>query len=100
MIVGAVIIIIGCLAGWFLFAKEEIDFERAMRDPAIREIYIARIVEKIGKPEYITLVNYEDTPEEMELLRKEYGSIPNPKTGREYYLPEEIMKRFSQNGKG
>ena len=78
LIVGAVIIIIGCLVGWFLFAEEEIDFERAMRDSAIREIYIARIIEKIGKPEYIILVNYEDTPEEMELLRKEYGYIPDP----------------------
>jgi len=39
---------------------------------------IVGAVEKIGKPEYIILVNYEDTPEEMELLRKEYGYIPDP----------------------
>jgi len=31
---------------------------------------------------------------------KEVWYFKHPKTGREYYLPEEIIERFSQNGKG
>lgn len=72
------IVIVGCLASWLLLAKGEVSFEEAMKKPELRDGYIEKMVEKIGKPEYVTVVNYDDTPEEMEFLRKEYGYTPAP----------------------
>lgn len=76
LILALVIVIVGGLTGWILLTKGEVSFEEAMKKSEVRESYIAKIVEKIGQPNYVTVVNYDDTSEEMEFLRKEYKYIP------------------------
>lgn len=71
----AVMVVIGSLVGWLLLNKGKTSFAEAIKNPELREEYVARIVEKVGQPDYVTLVNYDDTPEEIEFLKKEYGYI-------------------------
>lgn len=82
------VVIVGGLLGWSLLAQREVSFEEAVKKPQLRDSYIEKIVKEIGKPDYITVVNYADTQEELEFLRKKHGYIPNP---------DDLMSAKSKN---
>lgn len=50
-----------------------VSFDEAVRNPEVREKYIANLVKKVGKPESVKEVFYADTQDKLEYLRKEYG---------------------------
>lgn len=74
----AMVVIAGGLVSWFLLAEKEISFEDAMKKPELRDAYIQKVVAEIGKPEYVVKINYEDTPEELEFLKRVHDYIPDP----------------------
>ena len=74
----AIFILLGGLVSWFLLTEKEVSFEEALKQPQLRESYIERIVEQVGKPDYVAVVNYVDTPEEVKSLIEEYNYIFNP----------------------
>lgn len=59
---------------------ENSSFEAAKKNPELREIYLKRIVEKVGKPDYVTEISYIDTPEELEALKNGQNFTPPENT--------------------
>lgn len=75
----AIAIISGGLISWLLLTEKEISFEVAIKNPQLREVYIEKIVKKVGKPNSVKEIIYVDTQEEREFLEKEHGIICHPK---------------------
>jgi len=97
LIVAASIVTVSGLVGW-LVLSQEVSFEEAIAKPHLREDYIEKIVKKVGKPDYVREINYIDTLEEFEMLKRVLGYIPEPKTWMailsliEFHI-EELGKR-------
>lgn len=64
IIVAVAVIFVG-LIGWGVWANLDISFTDAVKDPQLRDKYIEKIVEEIGKPDYITVIEYGE-PKELE----------------------------------
>ena len=90
LIVALAIIIVGSLIGWILLAKGEVSFEEAIQKPELRDGYIEKIVAEIGKPDYVQEINYVDTPEEFEFLKRVHDYIQEPKTWMATHSMEEL----------
>jgi len=64
IIVAVAVIFVG-LIGWFLWDQQTISFAETLKYPQLREKYIEQIVKKVGKPDYITVIEYGE-PKELE----------------------------------
>jgi hypothetical protein len=66
-------IVTGCQAERF-----DLTFEEASGQPQLREKYVEKIIKEIGKPNEVKEINYINTPEEWELLKRVHDFTPDP----------------------
>lgn len=81
VLVGMAMLIVGAISTWLLISPRDSAFEKAVKNPALREVYIAQLVEKTEKPEGLTEVVYVNTPAEYDLVGSVYEGLDPDKIG-------------------
>lgn len=79
-VIAGILITVIVAAGYLVGCVREVSFEEAVKKPEVRDNYITKIVKKIGKPDYVVEINYVDTPEEFDFLKRFHGFTPEPMT--------------------
>ena len=97
-----IVIVIGTVVTSLIVwqSLKDVSFEEAIKNPNVRERYLARIVKQIGKVEVVKEIIYVGTPEKIKYLKRKHNYEGGPKVlmavlKSEEIVPGELRKKFT-----